>query len=69
MRIQSFIWNRDDMVFVPDSTRIGFNPRSTFEELVVPLSAGCPPRSGKKSLARFSARALKRSQVIGSSAV
>ena len=35
VRIQSFIWNQDQMVFVPDSARVGFNPRSTIEELTV----------------------------------
>jgi Neurotransmitter-gated ion-channel ligand binding domain len=35
VRIQSFIWMRDQMVFVSDPERIGFNPRSTFEELAV----------------------------------
>ena len=35
VRIQSFIWNRDQMVFVPDPERVGFNPRSTYEKLAV----------------------------------
>jgi len=35
VRIQSFIWTDDQMVFVPDPTRIGFNPESTFEGLSV----------------------------------
>jgi hypothetical protein len=35
VRIQSFIWNRDQMVFVRDPAHIGFNPRSTYEELAV----------------------------------
>jgi gamma-aminobutyric acid receptor subunit alpha len=35
VRIQSFIWTDDQMVFVPDPTRIGFNPESTFEGLAV----------------------------------
>jgi Neurotransmitter-gated ion-channel ligand binding domain len=35
VRIQSFSWNRDQMIFVPDPERIGFNPRSTYEELDV----------------------------------
>jgi len=35
VRIQSFIWTDDEMVFVPDPTRIGFNPQSTFEGLSV----------------------------------
>src|SRR5262245_2446299 len=35
VRIQSFIWTDDQMVFVPDQTRIGFNPESTFEGLSV----------------------------------
>ena len=35
MRIESFLWTDDQMVFVPDSTRIGFNPDSTFEGLGV----------------------------------
>ena len=35
VRIQSFIWNQDQMVFILDSTRVGFNPRSTIEELTV----------------------------------
>jgi hypothetical protein len=35
VRIQSFSWTRDQMIFVPDPERIGFNPRSTYEELDV----------------------------------
>ena len=35
VRIQSFTWTRDQMIFVPDPARIGFNPRSTYEELDV----------------------------------
>ncbi len=35
VRIQSFIWTDDQMVFVPDPTRIGFNADSTFEGLSV----------------------------------
>ena len=35
VRVESFIWTEDQMVFVPDRTRIGFNPDSTFEGLVV----------------------------------
>ena len=35
VRIQSCSWTRDQMIFVPDRERIGFNPRSTYEELVV----------------------------------
>jgi hypothetical protein len=35
VRIQSFIWNRDQMVFVRAPAHIGFNPRSTYEELAV----------------------------------
>jgi hypothetical protein len=35
VRIQSFIWTLDQMVFVSDPAHIGFNPRSTYEELAV----------------------------------
>ena len=35
VRIQSFTWTRDQMIFVSDPARIGFNPRSTYEELDV----------------------------------
>lgn len=35
VRIESFLWGEDDMLFVPDETRIGFNPDNTFEGLVV----------------------------------
>ncbi len=35
VRIQSFIWTDDQMVFVADRTRLGFNPESTFEGLTV----------------------------------
>ena len=35
VRIQSFTWMRDQMIFVPDPERTGFNPRSTHEELTV----------------------------------
>ena len=35
VRIQSFIWTDDQMIFVPDTTRIGFNPQSTFEGLSI----------------------------------
>jgi hypothetical protein len=35
VRIQSFVWNRDQMVFVADPGRVGFNPRNTIEELAV----------------------------------
>ena len=35
VRIQSFIWTDDQLVFVTDPTRIGFNPNSTFEGLTV----------------------------------
>jgi hypothetical protein len=35
VRIQPFTWMRDQMIFVADSARIGFNPRSTYEELTV----------------------------------
>jgi hypothetical protein len=35
VRIQSFTWMRDQMVFVSDSARIGFNPKSTLEGLAV----------------------------------
>ena len=35
VRIQSFLWAADDMVFVADPTRIGFNPENTFEGLSV----------------------------------
>ena len=35
VRIQSFVWNQDQMVFVADSGRLGFNPRSTIGELGV----------------------------------
>jgi hypothetical protein len=33
--VESFTWTEDQMVFVPDRTRMGFNPDSTFEGLVV----------------------------------
>ena len=33
--VESFTWTEDQMVFVPDRTRIGFNHESTFEGLVV----------------------------------
>lgn len=35
VRIQSFLWTAGDLVFVPDPKRLGFNPHSTFEGLVV----------------------------------
>jgi len=35
VRIQSFIWTVDQMVFVRDPTRIGFNPEHTFEGVSV----------------------------------
>jgi hypothetical protein len=35
VRIQSFVWNRDQLVFVADPGRVGFNPRNTIEELSV----------------------------------
>jgi len=35
VRVESFTWTEGQMVFVPDGTRIGFNPDSTFEGLVV----------------------------------
>jgi hypothetical protein len=35
VRIQSFIWTLDQMVFVSDPAHIGFSPRSTYEELAV----------------------------------
>lgn len=35
VQIQSFFWNADQMVFVPDTTRTGFKPGSTFEGLLV----------------------------------
>ncbi len=35
VRIQSFTWMRDQMVFVSDPARIGFNPKSTLEGLAV----------------------------------
>lgn len=35
VRLQSFIWTGDQMVFVPDPRRIGFNPENTFEGLAV----------------------------------
>jgi len=35
VRVESLGWTEDQMVFVPDRTRIGFNPDSTFEGLVV----------------------------------
>ena len=33
--VESFTWTEDQMVFVPDRTRIGFNHESTFEGLIV----------------------------------
>src|SRR5262245_41202232 len=33
--VESFTWRDDQMVFVPDRTRLGFNHESTFEGLVV----------------------------------
>src|SRR5262249_22183166 len=33
--VESFTWTEDQMVFVPDRTRIGFTHESTFEGLVV----------------------------------
>ncbi|MBM4266412.1 MAG: hypothetical protein FJ144_07365 [Deltaproteobacteria bacterium] len=33
--IESFLWTDDQMVFVPDTKRVGFNRESTFEGLVV----------------------------------
>lgn len=45
VRIESFLWTADQMVFVPDASRIGFNPDSTFEGLVVKrASADAYPR-------------------------
>ena len=35
VRIQSFLWTQDQMAFVPDLARIGFNPHSTYDELIV----------------------------------
>ncbi len=35
VQVQSFLWTADQMVFVPDTTRIGFNPDSTYEALRV----------------------------------
>jgi hypothetical protein len=35
VRVQSFLWRADDMVFVADPEHIGFNPSSTFEGLAV----------------------------------
>lgn len=35
VRVQSFSWTTDQMVFVPDATRVGFNPDSPFEGLRV----------------------------------
>ncbi len=35
VRIQSFIWTDDQIVFVSDPTRIGLNPDNTFEGLAV----------------------------------
>ena len=40
VRIESFLWTDDQMVFSPDSTRIGFNPDSTFEGLAVTAGDG-----------------------------
>jgi hypothetical protein len=34
IRVQSFLWTVDEMVFVPDGKRVGFTPESTFEGLV-----------------------------------
>ncbi len=35
VRVQSFTWTSDQMVFVPDATRVGFSPESPFEGLRV----------------------------------
>jgi hypothetical protein len=35
VRIQSFFWTADQMVFVPETARIGFNPDSTVDALRV----------------------------------
>jgi hypothetical protein len=35
VRIQSFLWTAEDLVFVPEMARIGFNPDSTLDALRV----------------------------------
>src|SRR5262245_47083967 len=45
VRIESFLWNEGEMVFVIDPTRIGANPESTFEGLVVTRVAAAIRRS------------------------
>jgi Neurotransmitter-gated ion-channel ligand binding domain len=35
VRVQSFLWRADEMVFVSDPEHLGFNPASTFEGLTV----------------------------------
>jgi hypothetical protein len=35
VRLQSFLWEAQDMVFVADTDRVGFSPESTFEGLNV----------------------------------
>jgi hypothetical protein len=40
VRVQSFLWRADEMVFVSDPEHIGFNPASTFEGLAVTGVAG-----------------------------
>ena len=35
VRVESFTWTDDQMIFVPDRTRVGFNHENTFEGLVV----------------------------------
>lgn len=35
VRVESFTWTDDEMIFVPDAERIGFTPDSTFEGLAV----------------------------------
>jgi hypothetical protein len=39
VRIESFLWNESEMIFAADPVRIGFNPESTFEGLVVKRAA------------------------------
>ena len=41
VRIQSFTWSRDQMIFVPDPARIGFNPGVRMKSST---SARCRPR-------------------------
>jgi hypothetical protein len=45
VRLQSFFWTADQMVFVPDLARIGFNPDSTMDALRVTRVAAMAAQS------------------------